>query len=252
MRRASGAWIVTGAASGIGRELARRLHARGETLALWDRDEAGLVAIGRELGAHTAVVDVREEASVASALDRARAAVGPIAHVGHCAGVLAVGNATEVAASDYRRMMEVNYLGTVHVALAVLSELRAREGRASLMLVASVAGLRGFPRLAGYSASKFAVVGFAQALSDELAGTNVRVKVLCPPPVDTPMVRNVGPLPPVYKLSPLFTAEQVVGAALVELERPGLVALVDLRSKLLWRAYRAAPALVDRVVRAAR
>ncbi len=66
------------------------------------------------------------------------------------------------------------------------------------------------------------------------------------------MVRNVGPLPPVYKLSPLFTAEQVVGAALVELERPGLVALVDLRSKLLWRAYRAAPALVDRVVRAAR
>ncbi|MBZ0115709.1 MAG: SDR family oxidoreductase, partial [Sandaracinaceae bacterium] len=62
-----------------------------------------------------------------------------------------------------------NYLGTVHVALAVLPELRAREGRASLMLVASVAGLRGFPRLAGYSASKFAVVGFAQALSDELA-----------------------------------------------------------------------------------
>src|SRR5690606_33214297 len=138
-----------------------------------------------------------------------------------------VGPFEEVAPADYRRMIEVNYLGSVHVALAALPALRAASasGRATLTFVASIAGLRGFPQLAGYAASKFAVLGLAQALADELAGTNVAIKVLCPPPGDTPMVRNLPSLPPVYKLSPLFSANEIAGAALRELDRPGLVAL---------------------------
>ncbi len=251
---ARGAWVVTGAASGFGRALAQALDRRGETLVLFDRDEAGLEATRSSLRGDAAVevVDVTDPDAVRAAMDRAAAAKERIAHVFHSAGVLAVGPAEDVPAAEYRRMIEVNYLGSVHVALAALPHLRAAGGQATLTLVASVAGLRGFPQLAGYSASKFAVLGFAQALADELAGTNVRVKVLCPPPGDTPMVRNLDTLPPVYKLSPLFTAEQVVDAALRELSRPGLVALVDLRSKALWRVARLAPALLDLVVRAAR
>lgn len=253
--RARGAWVITGAASGFGRALARRLDARGETLALLDRDRAGLEETRAMLSGsrvHLETVDVIDDGAVREALDRAAGELGAIANVFHSAGVLAVGAAGDVAVSDYRRMIEVNYLGSVHLALAALPHLRTAPGRATLTFVASVAGLRGFPQLAGYSASKFAVLGFAQALADELAGSNVSVKVLCPPPGDTPMVRNLEKLPPVYKLSPLFTAEEVADAALRELERPGLVALVDLRSKALWRVARLAPRLLDLVVRSAR
>jgi NAD(P)-dependent dehydrogenase (short-subunit alcohol dehydrogenase family) len=253
-KRADGAWLVTGAASGFGRTLAKMLGDRGEQLVLWDRNAAGLEETRAMIGAraHIEAIDVTDADAVRAAADRSRDTIGPIAHVFHSAGVLAVGSVEDVSPADYRRMIEVNYLGSVHVALALLPQLRGANGRATLTFVASVAGLRGFPELAGYSASKFAVVGFAQALADELARTNVRVKVLCPPPGDTPMVRNLEKLPPVYKLSPLFSAEDVAIAALREMDRPGLIALVDVRSKALWRIARVAPAIVDRVVRSAR
>lgn len=254
-RRAKGAWVVTGAASGFGRTMARRLAERGEAIALVDRNAAGLEETQQMLGrarVHLEPVDVTDAEAVQGALERAATALGGVAHVFHSAGVLAVGPAETVSPADYRRMIEVNYLGSVHVALAALPELRRADGRATLTFVASVAGLRGFPQLAGYSASKFAVFGFAQALADELAGSNVSVKVLCPPPGDTPMVRELAQLPPIYKLSPLFSAEDVVGAALRDVDRPGLVGLVDLRSKALWRVGRWAPRLLDMVVRSAR
>lgn len=252
---ARGAWLVTGAASGFGRSFARKIASRGADVVLWDRDLAGLEQTREMLGAarvHVEAVDVTDPVAVQEAMDRSAAALGSIAHVFNSAGVLAVGPAEEVSRADYRRMIEVNYLGSVHVTLAALPELRRARGRANLVLVASVAGLRGFPQLAGYSASKFAVMGFAQALADELEGTGVAVKVLCPPPGDTPMVRALPKVPPIYKLSPLFSAEAVVDAALRDLERPGLVSLVDLRSKALWRVARLAPRLLDIVVRRAR
>lgn len=249
--------MVTGAASGFGREAARQLDRRGEALALWDRDEAGLEATRAMLSGGRVdcrVVDVTDEEAVIRAAEASAQALGPLAHVLHSAGVLAVGLAEEVSAADYRRMIEVNYLGSVHMAQAMLPSLRAASvgGRATLTFVASVAGLRGFAHLAGYSASKFAVVGFAQALRDELSGTGVQVKVLCPPPGDTPMVKNLATLPPIYKLSPLFSARDVVHAFLDDLDRPGWISLVDLRSHALWRVGRFVPAVLDVVVRSAR
>jgi NAD(P)-dependent dehydrogenase (short-subunit alcohol dehydrogenase family) len=254
-KSADGAWLVTGAASGFGRTFAQKIAARGAAVALWDRDRAGLEETRAMIGAdstdraHLEAVDVTDPGAVSDAMERSASALGSIAHVFNSAGVLAVGPAEEVSAADYRRMIEVTYLGTGHVALAALPQLRRAQGRANLVMVASVAGLRGFPQLAGYSASKFAVMGFAQGLADELDGTNVAVKVLCPPPGDTPMVRALPTLPPIYKLSPLFSAEVVVDAALRELDRPGLVSLVDLRSKALWRVARLAPRLLDVIVR---
>jgi short-subunit dehydrogenase len=140
----------------------------------------------------------------------------------------------------------------VHVALATLPLLRAtgtKAAKSTLVLVASVAGLRGFPQLAGYSASKFAVLGFAQALRDELAGSGVDLRVLCPPPGDTPMVRDLPQRPPVYKLSRLFTAAEVVDGLLRGLEGDEWILLVDVGSKAMWRAGRVAPGLLDRLVR---
>lgn len=257
--RAAGAWLVTGAAGGFGREFARQLSERGQSVALWDRDGHGLeqtrALLGDDARVHLEAVDVTDPAAVLRAAAATQGALGSIAHVIHGAGVLRVGPAAELAPSDYRLMIEVNYLGTVHVTQAVLPHLqqasRGGAGRATLMLVASVAGLRGFPELAGYSASKFAVMGFAQALRDELKDTDVDLRVLCPPPGDTPMVRNLAELPPVYKLSRMFSAEEVVDGALAGLDGDDWILLVDLGSKALWRVGRIAPTLLDLVVRRA-
>ncbi len=255
-KRADAGWLVTGAGSGFGREVARRLAERGERLALLDRDAAALEATAAMIATdpHLEVADVTDPDAVRAAVSRADDAVGGLGHVFHSAGVLATGTVEEVPAAEYRRMMEVNYLGTVHVTQAALPALRraTARGRATLTLVASIAGLRGFPELAGYAASKFAVVGFAQALAAELEGSGVQVKTLCPPAGDTPMVRNLPRRPPVYKLSPLFSAETIVASWLEQLDRPERIALVDLQSKLMWRADRLAPRVVDLVMRLAK
>lgn len=255
--RAAGAWVITGAASGFGRTFAERLARRGERVALWDRDTAGLEETMRRLGqARTCAckVDVSDPESVRSAVAASRDALGTLAHVVNCAGILRVGPATQMSPADYRLMMDVNVLGSVHVACALVPELQraaSAGGRATLLLVASVAGLRGFPELAGYSASKHAVVGFGRALRDELAGQGVDVRVLCPPTGDTPMVHNLPYRPKIYDLSPALSAETIVDAALAGLERPGFLVLVDARTKLLWKLGQLAPGVIDGMVRRA-
>src|SRR5690606_14881908 len=131
-RNAAGAWLITGAASGFGRTFARKIAARGAPVALWDRDLAGLEATRAMLGearVHLEVVDVTDPLAVQDAIDRSASALGSIAHVFNSAGVLAVGPAGGVGADDYRRMLEVIYLGSVHVALAALPQLRRAPGR---------------------------------------------------------------------------------------------------------------------------
>lgn len=249
--------MITGAASGFGRQFARRLAERGEAVALWDRDAAGLAETAKLLGgarATSCTVDVTDPESVRAAVVASREALGALAHVVHCAGILRVGPAVEMSPADYRLMMDVNVLGSIHVACALVPELQAAAaagGRATLLLVASVAGLRGFPELAGYSASKHAVVGFGRALRDELAGKRVDVRVLCPPTGDTPMVHNLPYRPKIYDLSPALSAETIVSATLAGLERPGFLVLVDARTKLLWKVGQLAPGLIDGMVRRA-
>lgn len=255
VERAKGAWIVTGAGSGFGREMARRLSARGEALSLWDRDAKGLEGTRALLRAneraHLAVVDVREPDEVRNAVEEARAALGPLAHAVHCAGILRIGAAATMEPREYRAMIEVNYLGSVHVTLALLDDLKraaANGKRAQLVLVSSIAGLRAAPELAGYSASKFAVLGFAQALRDELASTSVDIRVLCPPPGDTPMVQNLPYTPKVYELAPPLSAEAVVEGALSALDGDDFVMLVDTRSRAYSMANRLIPRLLDRII----
>jgi short-subunit dehydrogenase len=250
-RRAKGAWVITGAASGFGAEFARRLRERGAELVLWDRAEAPLRELGRALGAHVEVVDVVDPSSVAEAAARSREAVGAIAHLVSSAGILRVGPAASMSHADLRAMMDVNYHGTVNVVTALLPTLEsaaADGGEATVLFVSSVAGLRGFPLLAGYAASKFAVLGFAQALRGELRGRPIDVRVLCPPPGDTPMVRALDEIPPVYRLSRLHSAAEVVDAALRGLETDSFKILVDAGSKALHRVDGVAPGAVDRLV----
>lgn len=254
--RAKGAWVITGAGSGFGREMARQLAQRGESLSLWDRDREGLEStrelLGERARVHLAEVDVTKAEAVREAVGQAKDALGKLAHLVHCAGILRVGEAIAMEPSDYRAMMDVNYLGSVHVALALVPELKSaatRGSRSHLVLVSSIAGLRAAPELAGYSASKFAVLGFAQALRDELAKTGVDVRVLCPPPGDTPMVRNLPYQPKIYELAPPMSAEAVVKGALRALDSEDFVLLLDARSRAYSLVSRLWPGALDFIVR---
>jgi len=252
-RRNKHAWVITGAASGFGREFARRLAALEHRLVLWDLDEAGLVQVATELGdcvLHTETVDVTQSESVLAAAQRSRA-VATLGHVIHCAGILRVGAVGVSPPSDFQAMMDVNYMGSVNVVTALLNDLKQAgdpKSRSTLAIIASVSGLRGFPLMSGYCASKFALIGFGQALDEELHGTPVDLRMICPPPGDTPMVQALEELPAVYTLSRLFTAEEIVSMSLRRLERSGWLMLLDANSKAMRWADRLAPWLVNAVI----
>ncbi len=240
-------WLITGAASGVGRELATQLARRGERLVLWDRDAERLSRSASLLGpavVHSEVVDVVNADLTRDAAARAVDAATHISRVIHCAGVLRVGPALTMSVTDYRSIMEINFLGTVHVARAlvpVLIESGRPHDRSQLVLLASVAGLRGIPTLAAYSASKHAVLGFAQALHDELSDEPIDVRVVCPPPIDTPMVQNLPELPAIYRLSPPQPVEKIARSLLAEIEKSGFMIMLDNTTRLLWHAQRALP-----------
>jgi short-subunit dehydrogenase len=248
-------WLITGAASGIGRELAAQLARRGERLVLWDRDAERLERTVALLGpavAHFEVVDVVNADATLEAAERSVDVAGLIGRVIHCAGILRVGPSLSMSATDYRAQIEVNYLGTVHVTRALapaLIDAGRRLGPSELVLLVSIAGLRGIPSLAGYSASKAAVLGFAQALRDELHGEPIRIRAVCPPPVATPMLLNLPELPPVYKLSPPQPVEQIATAILKGLDKKQWLVLLDLSGKLLWWTQRALPSGLDFALR---
>ncbi len=248
------AWLVTGAASGIGRELSQQLAARNERLVLWDRDAEALAKTQAMCGSqcvHSETLDVVDFQATRDAAVRSAEAAGTLRYAIHCAGILRVGSALTMSPADYRAMIEINYLGTVHVAQALaplLLQHATPQQRARLALVASVAGLRAIPSLTGYSASKHAVVGFGRGLSDELYRQPIDVRVVCPPAVDTPMVRNLAQLPAIYRLSPPQSVEGIAAAILRGIERPGWLTLLDAPSKLLWNLERTFPKSVGWVV----
>lgn len=170
---------VTGAASGIGAWLAGHYADRGAALAVFDA-----APLARD-GAATFAVDVRDEAAVGAAVEAAVGAVGAPDLVVNCAGVQIAKPFGELTGAEFRRVVDVNLVGSRNVAAAVLPHLAAGS---RLVLIASMAGLVPSYGYAAYNASKYGVVGLAGALRLELAPRRIGVSVVCPPEVETPMV----------------------------------------------------------------
>jgi 3-oxoacyl-[acyl-carrier protein] reductase len=179
---------VTGGASGIGLAIARRLHASGARLSLWDARAEALAAAAPELGgAHTALVDVRDYAAVERARDAALEALGRLDILVTSAGI----TGPNVPVADYpldgwRDVLDVNLTGTFHCARAVIAPMRA-AGYGRIVTIASVAGKEGNPNAAAYSASKAGVIALTKSLGKELATSEVLVNCVTPAAVETPL-----------------------------------------------------------------
>jgi short-subunit dehydrogenase len=246
---------ITGASAGIGRACAEALAARGVAVALSARraDRLTAVAAGIERAGGRALAvpgDVVEEAHAQRLVERAVAALGGLDIMICNAGIGYHGSLEETSAEVMRRLLDVNFMGTFHAARAALPIFR-RQGRGHLLLVSSIVGRRGIGHLSGYSATKAAQVGFAEALRAELAGTGLHVSVVFPVATATEfhdaMRRDYGRA--VAALGPKQTAAQVAAAVVACVQRPTAEVYPLRKARALVVLNALAPQLTDRIVR---
>jgi short-subunit dehydrogenase len=190
-RFAGGTAVVTGAASGIGEALAVKLADRGSNLVLVDRDKerldgvaAGVRRAHPQLTVDTYVVDLSDDAATAEAADALAAAHPTTTLLVNNAGVALGGRFDQVTLEEFDWVMAVNFRSVVRLTHAFLPALKAHPG-AHLVNVSSVFGIFAPAGQAAYSASKFAVRGFSEAVRHELAENGVGVTVVHPGGIKT-------------------------------------------------------------------
>jgi NAD(P)-dependent dehydrogenase (short-subunit alcohol dehydrogenase family) len=178
--------LITGGVNNIGGEATRLFVAEGARVAIGDIDEdAGRVAAARHgEAAHFIRLDVTHEASMRDFVDEGVGWLGGLDVLCQNAGVQYAGPIAEFDAERWDRLFAVNARGIFFGVKCAVPHLR-RSGRGSIVNMASLAGKRGAPGVAAYSASKGAVVAFGTALALELAQDNIRVNTICPGWVDT-------------------------------------------------------------------
>jgi uncharacterized protein len=206
--------IVTGASSGIGRAAALEFARRGANLVIAARRAEPLEAVAREcraLGVNcTAVVADVTRRDDCERLVAAAARVDVLVNNAGFAIFDAIENAKP---DDLQSMMETNYFGTVWCTQAVLPQMLAR-GAGTIVNVSSIAGIMGYARMGGYCATKFAIIGFSEALRDEVLGRGVRVALVCPGTTDTEFFLKAerGKMPGASRLMLAVKPERVARA----------------------------------------
>lgn len=198
--------LITGAARGIGRAQAVRFAEEGADIVAVDvcgpidtvhvpsstpDDLAETAALVERAGGRvvTEIVDVRDSEELRAAADRGAAELGGIDIVCATAGVTSRGNAVELSEAAWRTMLDVNLTGVWNTCTASAPHLISR-GAGSMVLVSSIAGLRGLIGVAHYTAAKHGVVGLMRSLAHDLAPHGVRVNCVHPTNVDTPLIQN--------------------------------------------------------------
>ena len=208
--------LVTGASSGIGRALALRFAGAGATVAASARRAGELERLAKEAaggpGRIVALpVDVADEAAMARACARVESEFGPIDLAVFNAGTHAPISIAAFEAAPFRRLMEINYMGVVNGIAAVLPRFVGRRS-GHIAVVSSVAGYRGLPQAAAYGPTKAALINLCEALKLDLDPLGVRISVINPGFIKTPMTDpNEFPMP---FLMPVEAAAEAIVAGL--------------------------------------
>jgi NAD(P)-dependent dehydrogenase (short-subunit alcohol dehydrogenase family) len=241
--------LVTGASAGIGAALARAFADRGARLVLAARRMDRLQALVAELAARAPAIavptDVTQDGQLEAAVQAGVRAFGALDVAVANAGFGVIGEIARLKVDDFRRQMETNFFGVLRTAEAALPELRKSGGR--LAIIGSVSGHVPGPRLAPYTASKFALRGYAECIHDELAPQGVTVTLISPGFVvsDIGRVDNQGRLrardesgPPTWLRVPTDRAARQIVAAIAARRRE---AIITGHGKLLAWSYRHLP-----------
>jgi 2-dehydro-3-deoxy-L-rhamnonate dehydrogenase (NAD+) len=181
--------IVTGTASGIGRDVARRLAAEGARVSMWDLNASALATAAMEVGAaHTQAVDIAVEDAVDAAMRRSIDDLGGRLDVLVASAGITGPNAAvkDYSASDWRKVFDVNVNGAFYSNRAAV-RIMEKSGYGRIVNVASVAGKEGNPNASAYSASKAALIALTKSLGKEMAATDIRVNCITPAAIKTPL-----------------------------------------------------------------
>lgn len=200
--------LITGAASGIGRALAIRSAEKGAKLILMDINEEGLNSLAAELGPEKVLMhrafDITDRDAVAKFAEDVKAAHGSVDVIVNNAGIAIWGTIDRFPHSEWRRLVEVNLMGPIHVLELFVPPMMEAGRGGHIVNISSAAGLFGLPWHAAYSATKFGLHGISEVLRFDLERYGIKVSVVFPGAVDTGLVDTVrvvdaDPNEPSYK-----------------------------------------------------
>ncbi|TDC62095.1 SDR family oxidoreductase [Actinomadura sp. GC306] len=260
--------IVTGGASGIGRAIATALVARGDTVVVTDINAEGAAKVADKLNtlgkgkATSAHLDVADAEAVTTLYKSVRADHGRLDLVFNNAGIGIGGLAEELTLDHWNRAIDINLKGVVHGVHAAYP-IMLEQGHGHIVNTASLAGLVPMPIGIPYTATKHAVVGLSLGLRAEAAGRGVKVSVVCPSFVDTPLLHNINPDLPetalsgdatadISKASPRFyTAEKLARDVLRGVAKNQALIVAPRHGRIAWRGVRLNPGAAVRIAQVA-
>ena len=221
--------LITGAGRGIGRAIARAFAAEGAAVALVARSRADLASVAaevREAGGRALAVptDVTQDAAVESLVEGVTAELGRLDILVTSAGTAAFGPVSGSKPADWDAMLTLNLRAVMLCCHAVLPVMM-RQHSGMILNLSSIASKRALPGSAVYTATKAAVEAFSRVLAEEMRPHGVRVGVLVPGAVDTPIWDSMGATPPREKM---LRAEDVARAAVLMVTLPPNASLEEL------------------------
>ena len=240
--------LITGGSAGIGRAVAQHLTGLGAGVTLVARDPDRLDQTARGLrhaapgvDVRTVALDVSDDAAVAEQLP-AELETRPADLVVNSAGVAHAGRLLDTEPAEFRRLVEINYLGTVWTTRAAVPYLRGRP-RAHVANIASMAAFEGVYGYAAYAPSKFAVLGYSQVLRSELRPSGIGVSVLMAPNTDTEqLAAELEQLPdemrPLHATSRVLSPERVAESLLAGIASGRFEIIPGLNNRAVERLHR--------------
>jgi short-subunit dehydrogenase len=245
--------LITGASQGIGRALAEAAALRGARVVAAARSAELLREFdeqvrGRGAALETVCADVTSPEDRRRMVDAARERLGGLDVLVNNAGIGATGHFAEASPERLRKIMEVNFFGLTETTRAFLPLLK-QGNRPAIVNISSIAGKRGIPARSEYSASKFAVQGFSEALRAELAKDGIDVLVICPGLTQTNFSQNMLEQKARLPMDHLrgMSAGQVARATLGAIERGKNEVCLTFKGKLMVFVSRFFPRLADRI-----
>ncbi len=240
--------LITGGSSGIGFALAKALVAQGSDVCLLARNQDTLEdakqaltesLVREDQQVHLISSDVTDYGSLSRALNQWVQVYGCPDLVINSAGITYPGYFNELDIDVFRRLMDVNYFGTLYVSKILIPGMIER-GSGTIINISSQAGFISIFGYSGYSASKFAVRALSEAMRAELKQHGIRVAIVFPPDTQTPQLEFEEPLKPIEtraisSQSGVLTAEQVADSTLTGLKKGKFIILPGLEGKLFYR-----------------
>lgn len=244
--------LVTGASRGIGRAIALELAQEGmKRLILMARDRQKLMEVAKEIeimGCEAVIIpiDLTKPTDVNIAVAQLWRDQGPIHLLVNCAGIAYQNSFLQSKLPQIQEELSLNLLGT-YTLTHLIARRMASQRQGTIINVSSLMGKVAAPTMATYSATKFAILGFTQALRQELAQYNIQVKALLPSLTDTDMVRDLQLFRWVIPMTPQRVAQTLVA----NLEKDSAEILVGWQSHLAVWCQRLAPWLLEIILKMA-